>query len=424
MILYVLLAFAVASFVIAFFSARTWHWGYVVVVELIFLSTLGFFILAAETVRINAVLRTKVNTEQNELDRLDAQNDALKNGSQDATVIGQLANIDPPAKIPEGAESIPSFENLDHELLIATRQRGKVWRNVKPTAVANAQTGVVTVSIPSPLPVDQKNPKPVVYVFDDGPPQPPAANGAPQGPQYLGEFSVTKASPQQATLQPVLAMDDFERRRLSASRGPWIVYETMPLDRHSIFKGKSDQELQQKLPKQSMKEYLRDGKEATADDDPLRVVGLDENGNRLPAADIAKATKKVYERRLREYASEFDELARRRVVIMTDIDALNKDLARIAAAKKVADELQAFREGERTKLTSDLAGINKEREAMGAHLAQVNRILARARELTAQLLRSNEQLTAELAARQLRSRQPESGAKPPAKPAAPLALGR
>jgi hypothetical protein len=423
MILYLLLALAVASFVVAFFSARTWHWGYVVVVELIFLSTLGFFILAAETVRINAVLRKKVNTDQAELDRVEAQNDALINGTNNTGIIGQLANTDPPAKVPEGAESIPSIEQLDHDLLIATRHRGKVWRNVKATAAANPQTGAVTVTLPSPLPAVKQNEKVVVYAFED-PTKPSATPGKPGGGQYLGEFNATQTGPQQAKLEPVYLMDDFERKRLAQSRDPWILYETMPLDRHDIFRGKTDQELQQKMPKQSVSEYTRDGKPSTADDDPLRVVGLDENDNRLPAADIGKATKKVYERRLRDYASEFDELARRRIILLTDIDALKKDLDRIAAAKKVADELQTFREGERQKLTTELAGINKEKDAISAHLAYINKILARARELTAQLEQSNEQLVAELAARQLRSRQPESGAKPPAKPPAPLALGR
>src|SRR5215210_5204359 len=98
MILYVLIILALASFVIAFFSARTWHWGYVVVVELLFLATMGFFLLASETVRINAVLRTQVNKDQKELEKVGAQNDALQNGSDNGSVIGQLSSLDPPVK--------------------------------------------------------------------------------------------------------------------------------------------------------------------------------------------------------------------------------------------------------------------------------------------------------------------------------------
>jgi hypothetical protein len=426
MILYILIALAVASFVIAFFSARTWHWAYVLVVEALFLATLGFFILAAETVRINAVLRSAVNRAQKDLDMVEAQNDALLNGTNNPAVIDQLSGIQDPApvKMPEGAESIPSIEQLDHELLIATRLRGKVWRNVRPAAPANPQTGEVTVAVQSPLQVTDTNKQPVVYVFEDGPAQAPGPDGKPRGAQYLGEFSVTAADAQQAKLQPVLEMDEAERRRLAASRGPWIMYETMPLDRHEILAGKTDEDLQKILPKQSIQEYLRDGKPATADDDPYRVVGLDENGNRLPPAEIDKAVKKVYSRRLRDYAAEFDELSRRRVVLLTEIDALNKDIARLTAAEAAAKELHAFRQDEKQKLTVDLAGINKEREAIDAHVAQLKKQLARAHELTADLMRRNEQLAGELAARQLRRRPPGSESSPPSKPATPLALGQ
>ena len=131
MILYVLIGLALASFVIAFFSARTWHWGYVIVVELIFLATMGFFLLASETVRINAVYRSQDQKDQKQLDKVDAQNNALQNGTDNDSIIGQLSGQDPPvktAKDEQGNEKIDSIADLDHELLIATRLRGRIWR--------------------------------------------------------------------------------------------------------------------------------------------------------------------------------------------------------------------------------------------------------------------------------------------------------
>jgi hypothetical protein len=409
MILYVLIGLTLASFVIAFFSARTWHWGYVIVVELIFLATMGFFLLASETVRINAVLRGQIKGIQKDLDRVEPQNDALLNGTDDASMVAQLTGQEPPVKTiknSQGDEKITSIADLDHELLIATRLRGHVWRGVLPAGPPNAQTGAVNVKVPAPTPAGMKKDT-VVFLFDDGAPQPPAANGAPRGPQYLGEFTVVSAGPQQAALQPVLIVDEFERRRLASSRGPWIIYETMPLDRHEIFAGKPDPQLQQLLPKKTVNEYIRDGKPSNKDDDPIRVVGYDENGKPLPpGGDLSKAAKKIYQRRLRDYAAEFDGLVRRRIAMLTDIDALNKDIARLKQAEEAAKKIQAFRENERTKLTSDLAGIDKERAAIKKHLDDVNKLLARARELTAELLRRNEKLAAELAARQLRPAKP------------------
>src|SRR4029079_1873663 len=115
MILYVLIGLALASFVIAFLSARTWHWGYVIVVELIFLATMGFFLLASETVRINAVYRTKINKDQKDLDRVEAQNDALRNGSADGSIISQLGVGEVPVKTTkdeQGNEKLDSIDNL------------------------------------------------------------------------------------------------------------------------------------------------------------------------------------------------------------------------------------------------------------------------------------------------------------------------
>src|SRR5204863_7967797 len=104
MILYVLIALALASFVIAFFSARTWHWGYVIVVELIFLATMGFFLLASETVRINAVYRTQIKGDQKKLDDVEKQNNALHDGTNDGSIIGQLSGQDPPVKTTKDKE--------------------------------------------------------------------------------------------------------------------------------------------------------------------------------------------------------------------------------------------------------------------------------------------------------------------------------
>src|SRR3954465_12239272 len=132
MILYVLIILVLASFVFAFLGARTWHWGYVLLVEAIFLATVGFFLLAAETLRINGVLRGEIRKTEKQLADYNSQNEALRAGTTNTTVINGLRNTNPPTVIPEEAESIASLENLDHELLIATRLRGRVWRGVAP----------------------------------------------------------------------------------------------------------------------------------------------------------------------------------------------------------------------------------------------------------------------------------------------------
>jgi hypothetical protein len=433
--LYVLLVLVLVSFVIAFFSARTWHWGHVLVVEGVVLATLGFFLLAAEVLRINAVYRSEIKKQEKQLADATARNTALRKGTNDTAMVEQLraeqTDEQKPAVVmaPE-ATSIPSLEDLDHELLIAARIRGRVWRNVGPAAPANPQTGLVTIAVPAPVPAGIQQDS-VVYLFDDGEPEQPAANGALRGPQYLGEFRVTKVTPPQgqqptqATLEPVLPMKptDFELRRLAGSRGPWILYETMPMDRHEIFLGMPEDKLKQKLPKQTVNEYVRDGQPTNATDDPWHVVGFDENGNPLPPEQIKSAAKVLYRRRLRDYAAEFDDLARRRAVMLAQIDGIQKDIERLNVAQDVAKKIQAYREDEKQKLTSDLTGVKKEREAIEQHLAKLQQQLARARQLTAELLKHNKQMADELAARQLRPVKPGSGAASPAESTGPLAVG-
>jgi len=393
MALYVIIALVLASFVIAYFSARTWHWGHVVVVVGIVLSTFGFMLLAAETLRINKVYRTAIAQKSKQLADITALNHALKNGTNDASTIAALRNEqDPAIVIPENAESIPSIEDLNHEILLATRHRGRVWRNVSPAGID--QAGVkVNIGAPTPAGLSKDT---VVYLFEDGAAQLPAPDGRPQGRQYLGEFRVSAAAGQQATLVPAQPLDQFEQQRLTASKPPWVIYETMPLDRYEVFANMSEDVLKTKLPPSSVSEYIRHGKEATADDPDARKMGFDENGKPVPFEELADAAKVVYWRRLRNYASEFDELARRRVEMEVAIAGVKQDLATFAVTLATAKELQTSKQREAKLLQSDLTNIQKERQAIDKHLALVQQQLARARQLLQETLARNAQFAGRL----------------------------
>jgi hypothetical protein len=411
-ILYIIGALALAAIVFAFFSAKTWHWGYVLVVVGIFFSTLGYFILAAEVLRINAVLRKQVTELETKLATFEGQNAALEKGSDDATIINQLRSAE--VRIDEDQETLPSMAEMEHQLLLAARERGRAWWNVAPVRV-DAQGVQISVERPAPAGI---RPETVVVLFEAGEPRLPA-EGQPPGPQYLGEFRVTAAAAQTATLQPVLPLDDFERQRLAASRGPWIMYDVMPADRYKIFAGMSEEELRQKLPQQSVEEYIRHGKAPREGEDPLRVAGFDESGKRLPPDAVASAAKKEYQRRLRDYSVEFAELARQRLVLSVEMAAGKKDLEQFQTALKSAEQLGAFREDEIKKRNGDLAGAIKDQQAIQRHLAQLKQQLARGNQLLADTLRRNSQLARQLATREGGSR----GATTPNQPSTPLALG-
>ena len=145
---------------------------------------------------------------------------------------------------------------------------------------------------------------------------------------------------------------------------------------------------------------MRQGTPAGPDDDEWHVVGYDEDGNQLGPDDLAKAVKKTYQRRLRDYATEFAELNRRRVLLLANIEAVTEDNLKLKAALASAEKLGAFREDEIRKLTIDLAGVTKERVLIEQHLAAVEQQLATARKLLDQAIAENRRLADELARRE------------------------
>jgi hypothetical protein len=408
----VILLLFIASIVAAYFGARYWHWAHVTLVVFIFMAAVGFFVLAAETLRINAVLRKQVNQLDTQLTQVKANLDGLDRGTGNAQVINQLAGLE--VHIPEEATEIPSISELEHDLHLATRLRGQVWRNVVPGQF-DPQTGTLEVSIVPPKPAAEEEdgqaappaPQPagiaankILFVFESGPPD---AADPTQGAQYLGEFRVTEAAGLQATLVTVNELDDYEKQRLANSRGPWSMYETMPVDQLELFAGLSEEQLKKLLPEASVEEYIRQGTPAGPDDDEWHVVGFDADENRLGPNDLDKAVKKTYQRRLRDYATDLSELNRRRVILLASIAAVTQDNALLSTALASAKKLEAFRTEEIRKLQIDLAGVQKEREIIERHLATVEQQLATARQILDQAIAKNRQLADELARRGSRS---------------------
>lgn len=420
MALYVVIGLILTSFVIAYFSARTWHWGNVVVVVCIGLTTFGFTLLASEVLRINRVYREAINRKTAELEDVDARKLALQKGTKDPSIIAKLQGEQEPAiAMPEDAESIPSIEDLDHQILLTARQRGRVWRKVAP---AGSDQNGVKVTFPAGSPVGLAKDT-IVFVFEEGAAQLPTKDGKPQGRQYLGEFRVKDASGQQATLAPAHPFNQIELQRLTTSRGPWVIYETMPADRYEIFAGMSDAELKKRIPPQSIQEYLRHGKEAKKDDDASRKLGLDAEGKPLPPDKLAEAEKTLYQRPLRDYDTEFDELHRRRVEIEVATAEVKVDIERLNVALATAKELQAAREQEIKRLQADLAGIQKERKAIEEHLAKVQQQIARGRGLLDTLLKQNSEMARELAAGESRTSERPAPPRAASTRTVPLALG-
>ena len=125
MIIQGILAFLVlASLVVAYFSSKTWHWAHVLVVLGVFLSGVAFLFLASETLRINGVYRSQVNQLDKQLTGLQADTEALRMGTDNGGLINSLAADE--VTVPEGAEKIPGIGDLDHQLHMEIRDRGRM----------------------------------------------------------------------------------------------------------------------------------------------------------------------------------------------------------------------------------------------------------------------------------------------------------
>jgi hypothetical protein len=388
-----ILLIVIASFVLAYFASRYWHWAYVLVVVGLVLASAGFFILSAEVLRVNAVLRRTYNQTQKQLDDTTARVVALKRGTSDSKMVSELRGLE--LKMPEDATSIVSINDMDHLIRMHTQVRGPTWKNVAPTGY-DRQTGAVRISVEAPTPPGIVA-NSVVYVFEAGEPALPDPR---TGRQYLGEFRVAEATGQTAVLLPALELSEYQQQRLATSSGPWVMYETMPPDRHEIFAGMSEEQLRQKIPEGSVEEYLRHGKPTMADDDVYRQTGVDEAGKRVGINDLDQVPNKVYQRRLRDYAQEFRKLAQRRAVLLTDKQGLELDNTRLAEALASAQRLTTYRQDEIGKLNTDLAGLAKDRQALNTLTGLVEQQVNSLRTMLDQMLQRNSQLAGELAARQ------------------------
>ena len=114
-------------------------------------------------------------------------------------------------------------------------------------------------------------PKSVVFVFED----------KDKG-KYLGEFSVTSVNQNKVKLKPATTLQE-EINVIAKSRGPWVLYEVMPIDSHTLFTEQEPSVLKALMPGVSadaLAEFTRDGKPAKYD--PTKDAKDQPQGNDPP----------------------------------------------------------------------------------------------------------------------------------------------
>jgi len=386
-----------------FIANKYWHWSQTLLVICVELAGVGVLFLGAETVRTHHILRKDIPQLEKNVVAAEKQNEVLIHGSGDT----------------------PGVLDLEHQLQMISRDRGRVWRRVMPVGEVG-NDGQIEVEITQPKPHGLAAGA-IVFAFEDSGQIPqatddseefddsdefseeevPADEGeevaadaaAPAGNrQYLGEFRVVEATETGVALEPVLLINQRTGQRLVDSQGPWSLYEAMPTDRHRIFAGMDEEQLRRLLPGESVEEYVRHGSPAVPADNEFNRVGLDENDQPVESD---KAVKFIYDRPLRDYAYIFADLAQQRVFLQASKQAVTEDNTNLAESIKSGERLGEFRKQQIQALTADREGMVQDRQAIEAYLNQVGQQLASAKQLIEQTLADNSKLANQLTEQQM-----------------------
>ncbi len=426
-------------FVIAFFSAKTWKVAHVILTVFIFFGAIVYLGLAAMTLRTHEAWRTRYNELVVAVETEQALEAELRRGKEN-----------------EVQQTTDSIRSVKAELGRVRLDRGRVWAACNPTQVAQDS---VTLSIGPEVPEGQQPAhhnifeKMVLFGFLEG-----DWEGGWRVPRaYLGQFRVTGVTGSSVTLSPMIPLTQGQTAQLD--QDTWVLYETMPIDSHEAFASLDEDELTKyfanagvatEQPSALFAEYLHDGETADPDRDPAEriwkrvkfkavhkmsvdsdtapvalaetaynvmghaepvklrqgeetefVIGDEgffdaQTADKLIAQGLCELKEVVYVRQLRDYGAYFSHIHNQilmsqdvAIVIARDTVVLeDSGIAAAAQLKLCTDDTNWLKE--------DLAGYQKEQNAVAKYLGQLQSQYAQLRANVSELFASNNQLAAEL----------------------------
>jgi hypothetical protein len=201
---------------------KSWRFTHIFFSFLVFAGAAAFLWIASMSLKTHNAWRTLYEGYTKEIKKAEAENQQY--------IHGDLNEVE---------QTDASFGSLQAELDRSLVERGRVWRECTPSRPTNQdpasftiQVRTVPASLPqgtTPVPNGIIN-KTVLYAFaeaenDDGWRVPAA---------YLGEFSVTNATPTDVVLQAMLPLLPDQVQRITQGGTTWALYEIMPLDGHEI----------------------------------------------------------------------------------------------------------------------------------------------------------------------------------------------
>lgn len=344
LVLEILLGVAIlASFAIAYMSARTWPIYQVVLVVFLFLGVVGFFYLSARTLKTHDAWRKLVNRTKADIERLEQETEVARNGG-------------PPNA--EGVAEPKGIRQLHQDLQKLTVDRGGVIYGVPVDAVTDGVVQLTMASTEHGLATGM-----VAFVFSEVPKE--------EGGRYLGEFKVTQIGDDTTKVQiaPNLPLTPEQSERLAAATGTLALYMMMPIDDAAEFANVEEEVRRGLLPESSLDEF-------------------------------SSADRKLY-----DYEQFFHEHYVQVSLLNDAINKLNSNIARITAAAQEAEKEVAFRAGEKEKLATDLAMFEKEKQAIAEYQESLAKAYRQVVETMKSTYVANRQMAAQITAGQLRAAQ-------------------
>jgi hypothetical protein len=340
LVLEILLGVAIlASFFVAYMSARNWQVYQVILVAFIFLGTVAFFYLAARTLATHNAWRTAFIRLNSERETLEKQTADIQEGG-------------PPDD--KGIPNPKGIRQLKKDLQKLVMHRGGALFDV---AVEGVKDGTVQLALPSGDHGLTANA--VVFVFDQLPFE--------EGGRYRGEFKVVSVGEDAKKVQiaPNLALTEAQAQALPTLKGPLALYTTMPVDDPAMFAAMDDAARQKLLPPGSQAEY-------------------------------AKADRKP-----RDYHQFFREHFVQRRILGDTISELESNIQRMTSAQAETEKESQYRTAEKGKLAADFAKFEHERQAIAQYAQSLQVFLRQLVETLNATYAENQRLAAELTSWQL-----------------------
>jgi hypothetical protein len=331
-----------ASFFVAYMSSRTWPIYQVILAEFVFLAAIAFMYLGARTLATHNSWRKLVKDRDAQLADLERQIKETREGGP----------VDPTS----GKATPPGVRQLRDQLHRLAIDRGGVMYDV---AVDGVKDGSVQLTLKTPDHGLVANT--VLFAFDQG--------NLDEGGRYRGEFKVTTAAENSPAIQvvPNLPLSEAQAKALAATKGPWTLYTTMPIDDAGLFAAMDEATRTALVPKDHLAEY-------------------------------AKA-----DRTLRDYEQFFHASFVQRSLLADGIAKLASNIARTESDVKEATGEIAYRQTEMANLQGDLEKFQHEQQAIATYSQTLSRQYEQLRESLKATFVSARGRAAELTTEQLRA---------------------